>query len=243
MRITQGSTLQSLRAVQNFIDAHADALGGVPTSGAKKTLDDIVANFDASAQSQVSSHLESLSATFQHQALRSVLNRDHMAPIDKIARAELPDAPGIEVLRLPSSYLTAEKLKAAAYGMASAAEPYTEVFTNAGLPADFAKQLTDAADAMLATYTGRRQRKAVRRQATIGLRNLSSQGRRAVHVLNALIRSALKDDPTLTETWERTKRVQLVGSRNTPATPVASPAAAPADSASAPDTTPVEKAS
>ncbi|HEX8723956.1 MAG TPA: hypothetical protein VF737_01045 [Gemmatimonadaceae bacterium] len=210
MRMTEASTLQSLRSVQRFIDANQAALGGVPASGARAKLDAIVVSLDGCATAQSSSDIRARSATLEHYALRRALVRDHMAPIATIAASELSGAPEVEPLRLPQRRLSAEKLKAAAYGMAQAAAPFADVFTGSGMPPDFPKQLTDAADAMLATVTERRQRAVERKHATVGIRQFASQGRRVVHVLNALIRSALRDDPALLEAWHRAQRVYHV---------------------------------
>ena len=217
MRMTEASTLQSLRSVQRFVDANQAALGGVPTCGARTKLDAIVASCDAYANAQSTSDLQSRSATLEHHALRRVLVRDHMTPIARIAASELSDAPGVEPLRLPQGRLSAERLKAAAYGMAEAAAPFADVFTGSGMPADFPGQLTDAADAMLAAITERRQRRIERSEATVGLRHFASRGRRVVHVLDALIRSTLRDDSTLLAAWHSAQRVHLVpGGAGTP---------------------------
>ena len=43
METLQGSTLQSLVAVQSFLDTHQDKLGSVAISGSRRKLDDLVA--------------------------------------------------------------------------------------------------------------------------------------------------------------------------------------------------------
>ena len=90
MQTTQGSTLQSLRNVQAFLDANADKLAGVVKTGARKQLDDAVAELSSHASEQEGSNLASQSATRRQRSLRAALIRDHMEPIARIARAELP---------------------------------------------------------------------------------------------------------------------------------------------------------
>jgi hypothetical protein len=237
MRTSQGSGLQSLRAVQAFLDANAAVLGTIPTSGARKRLDDIVTALDAHADTQSGSSLAAKGATQKQYALRLTLLRDHMAPIAKIAAAELPDTPEMQPLRMPRGRPSAERLKALAYGMATAATPWADTFVNAGLPEDFIAQLTAAADAMLGTVGDRRQSRATRAAATKGLKTLLSKGRKVVHVLDAMVKRALaKDAPRLTA-WNTAKRVQLVPGGGQTA-PAPQPPAAPAGSAPAPASSP-----
>ena len=228
MQTKQGSALQSLRSVQAFLDANATALAGVVASGARKRLDDLVASLDGHADTQSTGVLAAQGATQDHQALRAALVRDHMAPIARIAAAELPNSPGIEPLRMPKGRPSVERLKALAVGMATAAEPYAAVFTAAGLPDDFVAQLTAAADAMLQTVGKRRQSRVVVAGATSGLRTKLSSGRKLVHVLDALVKRALANDPDLLREWNVAKRVQLVpGGQPAAASPAPAPAPAP----------------
>ena len=78
-----------------------------------------------------------------------------MAPIAKIAAAELPDTPELEPLRMPQDHPSIERLRAAALGMAKAAEPYAAVFIEAALPPDFIQRLIDAANTTVATVGAR----------------------------------------------------------------------------------------
>ena len=241
MRITQGSVLESLRSVQAFIDAHADALGPVPTCGTRKRLDDIVTSLDGYAGTQVGSQLASKGATQKHYTLRRTLLHDHMAPIAKIAASEFPDIPEFDPLRMPKGRPTAERLKAAAYGMAETATPFAATFTGAGLADDFIAQLTAAADAVVATVNNRRQSRSDWAAATKGLEFLASNGRKIVHILDAMIKRALKGDPALLRAWNSAKRVQLIpgGGATAPApAPAPAPAAAPEAPAPAPTPTP-----
>lgn len=234
MRTLQGNTLQSLRAVRAFLDANAAALPTVVGSGARRRLDDLVTALDGHASAQSESALGALSATQKHRALRAALLRDHMAPIAKVAASELPASPELEPLRMPRGAPSAERLKALAAGMAAASEPHAAVFTAAGLPDDFIAQLNAAADAMLATVGERRQSRAQQVRATNGLKSLLSAGRRVVHVIDAMAKSALRDDPVLLAAWNRVKRVELVGGGGQPAT--SPPSAPPPDPAPAPAT-------
>lgn len=239
MRTVQGSMLQSLRTVDAFLEEHADKLAGVVSSGSRQKLNDAIAELQSHAAEQTGSGLASQGATRKQLALRKALLRDHMAPIARIAKADLPQTPEIEPLRMPKGRPSIEKLAAAAYGMANAAAPFIGVFTTAGLPADFIAQLGNAADALVLSLSERSQSRGRQSGATKGLKSMLSAGRRIVHVLDAFVKSALKDDPALLANWNSVKRVQLVAVRPATPTPPAPPAPpAPSDPAPIPTPTP-----
>jgi len=226
LQTQQGSTLQSLVAVQNFLDAHQDTLGSVAISGSRKKLDDIVTQLTNHAAVQQGSTLAAQGETQTHRALRTVLLRDHMSHIARIARAELPSTPAVEPLKMPKGTLSVRRLAAAAQGMAQAAAPFSDVFTGAGLPADFIAQLTAASDAVVASVSTRMQTKGTRGGATQGLKTLLSRGRRIVHVLDGFVQTALQNDPAMLASWNIVKRVQRTN-RPSSATSVAGPAPVP----------------
>jgi len=222
MQTRQGSMLQSLRNVEAFLDQHADVLGNVVQSGTRQKLADAIAALSMHVSGQAGSNLASRGATQKHYARRQALIRDHMSHVARIAAADLPRTPELVPLRMPPQNLPAEKLAAAAYGMAEAAKPFVNVFTSAGLPADFIEQLVAAADAMTASIDDRAQNRSAQRGATTGLKAKLSAGRKIVHVLDAFVQTALKDDPTLLSAWNGAKRVRVIPP--TPATTLPAPA-------------------
>ena len=228
MRTSQGNTLQSLRSVQAFLRTNAAVLPTVATAGARQQLDDIVASLDGHAIVQSGSTLTARSATQRHTALRDVLLRDHMKPIAMIAAASLPKTPELEPLQMPKGRPTPERLRALAHGMANAAQPYEQVFINAGLPQDFLAQLIASADATTDTIGARQQNRVQVGSATRGLSVQLSNGRKIVHVLDAFVKSALKDDPSLLAGWNQAKRV---GKTNGPRAQVSTTPAPPAHAA------------
>jgi len=208
MRTRQGSTLQSLRAVQGFLDANAGELGAVANAGARKRLDGLIEALSTHAATQTGSNLAAQGATRKQYALRAILLHDHMAPIARIARVDLATSPEIEPLRMPRGNPATERLAAAAYGMAKAAAPHADVFIAAGLSDDFVEQLIAATDALLASLDERMQNRGLRAGATKGLEIRLSEGRKIVHVLDALVKTALKRNPVLLANWNIVKRVQ-----------------------------------
>ena len=125
MQTAQGNMLQSLRAVHAFLDENAAKLTGVVNTGARQKLDDAIAQLSTHASDQTGHYLAAQGATQKKAALRAALLRDHMAPIARIAAAELPASPEIEPLKMPRGRPATETLASLAYGMAQAATPFS----------------------------------------------------------------------------------------------------------------------
>src|SRR4051812_9936067 len=100
MQTRQGNKLQRLEAVQEFLDAHVEELKAVSTTGAKKQLDRLVAELRQLVATQSGSAMAAQGATQKQEVLRRVLREDHMAPIARIAVADLPPVPEVERLRM-----------------------------------------------------------------------------------------------------------------------------------------------
>jgi hypothetical protein len=141
-----------------------------------------------------------------------------MAPISRIARSDLPQTAVIQPLRMPQGKPTVEKLSMLATGMAQAAIPFSAVFIAAGLPTDFIARLEAAAAAMESSVDDREQSRGRRNGATKGLKSKLAAGRKIVHILDAFVNTALKDDLPLLAHWDAIKRVQLVGRSASPKT-------------------------
>jgi len=225
MQTTQGSVLESLQAVQTFLTDNADRLAGVVKTGARQKLDEAIAELTTHAEEQQGSHLAAQGNTQEKRNLQLVLRRDHMAPIARIARAELPPTPAVEPLKMPKGRPTVARLAALADGMANAAAPFADTFISAGLPTDFIAQLRAATTAMVAAVAERNQNRGKRGGATTGLKQKLGRARRIVHVLDAFIQTALKDDQVLLSSWNIVKRVRR--NTNRPATPAAPPGTPP----------------
>jgi hypothetical protein len=228
MQIVQGNTLQSLRAVQAFLDAHADLLASVANSGARKKLDAQVEGLSTHVATQSGSGLASKGATQKQRALRLTLLQDHMAPIARIAAADLPHTPELLPLKMPRGTPSTETLFAAATGMADTAERYSAVFIAAGLSQDFIAQLHAAAAALLVPLDARAQSRGSSQGATQGLKAELRSARKTVRVLDALVRRVLKADPALLASWNAVKRPPAKTGKA--AAPVTPPSPAPAAS-------------
>jgi hypothetical protein len=149
MQTRQGNLLQSLRNVQSFLDDNTPVLDSVVQTGARRRLDEVITQLASHASVQEASHIASQGSTRQQGVMRTMLLDDHMSPIARIARADLPNTPAIEPLRMPKGRPSTERLATAAYGMAKAAVPFAPVFVAAGLSVDFVARLNAAAGAMI----------------------------------------------------------------------------------------------
>jgi hypothetical protein len=227
MQTTQGNLLQSLRSVKEFLNENAARLGDVVTSGARVKLDQTIAALESHVAEQVGSVLAARGATERRRVLMTELVRDHMAPIARIAQADLPHIPEIEAFRLPRNNLSTERLAAAAHGMAQQAAPYADHFVKAGLPLDFIERLTAAADAMVQAVNDRAQSRGRRSGATKGLKATLTTARKLVQVMDAMVTSKLAGDPALLASWKQVKRVRRVAVRSQMPQPTAPAPGAP----------------
>ena len=213
MRTTQGNTLQSLHDVQQFLSEHAAQLSEIADSGARRHLDETITMLASDLTDQSGGDIVMRGATRTQHALRRALVRDHLAPIVKIARVEQDAVPALASFRLPRNNPTAAKLAAIAYGMADSVAPHASRFIGAGLRDDFIVRLTRATDALLAAIEERAQNRGRWHGGTQGLKTRLTTGRKLVHILDTLVRSALAEDPSLLAHWNSIKRVRRVSTR------------------------------
>ena len=100
---------------------------------------------------------------------------------------------------------------ASAEAMAKAVDPKKDLFISHGLPADFVEQLRAAADAVRQTIDARATSRTIRVGATAALRSDIRAARKAVRLIDTILRRDLKGSDTLRE-WESAKRVTRRGS-------------------------------
>jgi len=101
MQTRQAHTLQSLQAVQSFLDDPALELRSVSSGAARKRLDSLVTELQSHVTEQASSNFASQGATKRLRALRRSLLRDHMTPIARVAGADLPNSVEVQPLEMP----------------------------------------------------------------------------------------------------------------------------------------------
>jgi hypothetical protein len=227
MQTEQGNMLLSLHAVKAYLNENAARFAGVVQTGTRQRLDDGILALSEHVTEQSGNALAAKASTQTQRELRTVLLRDHMAPIARIARADLPRAPQFAALRMPRGRPSIPKLAAAATGMAREAANHADIFVAAALPADFAEQLDQASQALVESANARVLTTGRRTRATSGLRSKLTEGRRIVHVLDALVKKTLKnDEPELLREWNYVKRVPRTRGRGI-TTPAIAPVVAP----------------
>src|SRR4030081_2173295 len=101
MQTKQGNMLLSLRTVQEFLERNKDVLPELVKTGARQRLDEVIASLNGHASNQAGSAIGMRGATKLQRTLRTALRRDHMAPIARIAKLDLPPVPDLQALRMP----------------------------------------------------------------------------------------------------------------------------------------------
>ena len=210
MRTFQGNLLESLRNVKSFLDQHADKLQDVVKTGTCNALLEAIADLEGYNDQQAAGTGTARNATKQVAELRKELVTEHMALVARIAYASLPRSPELATLRMPRGTQSDTKIATRAYEMASSAEPFAQVFIDAGLPHDFIEQLKSAADRVIGARELRAMSQVNRVAATKGLVTKLSAGRKIVRILDVMVRRALKYEPALLAGWNQTKRVSKV---------------------------------
>jgi hypothetical protein len=215
----------ALRAAQQFLDAHGDAMGTVNASEPRQQLKEAVAAFDAIVTVQGTRGRESLGETSRIRSLEGGLLRE-MRPISKLARAKLGTDPEIAALTPTGKKLVGPRIVEAARAMGAAAVAHAATFKASGFPEDFLVQLSTATDVLATSIAARVAQRRERAGATKGLKDMLKSGRRAVHALDAAMQRYLVGNATLTEEWRIAKRVVLKpgvpqGTKAVPAAPAA----------------------
>ncbi len=240
MQSRQANMLRSLRSVEEFLTANAATLNGIVNSGTRKKLADAITTLETTVTNQAGASVIAQGGTSRYRALRRVLIRDHMAPIARIARAELPPTPEMSALKMPRQNWKVERLAAAARGMGEGARPHVAVFVEAGLEPDFIEQLDAASDAMVRSVSERAQTRGRLSGATKDLTTTLASARKLVDAVDALVTRALVDEPGMLKSWKVVKRVRRMPTHapdeTTPPAPVVLPSNANVPSAALPAT-------
>ena len=183
----QATQLQSLRAAQQFLDAHGPSIGTINSSGARRRMDELVTQVEQCLTTQEAALIAGRGETRRYQQLRQALLTLHMAPIEAIAHRELASTPEVSAVSIPRGNPSVTRLAAAARGMAQLATSHAPIFIEAGLPTDFIARLLTATDAMQASFDARSRWKSERRIATASVARHLRGGRQQLHILGRLL--------------------------------------------------------
>lgn len=208
MQLKWKKQIDALQRVQVFLGARPVA---APASYAepKEILDDVIAKLRDYATSQVSGQRLSQAEKEKQEELVRRLREHHLRPIAAIAKASLSQSPGIgRALRMPAGNLGVFGLLSAARSIRTSIALYEPVFVRNGRPADFLEQLDAAIAALGESVDGRGG--YVRRHvgARAGIQKELKRGRRAVEMLDSIVRVAFEGNDVVLAEWEIAKRVQ-----------------------------------
>ena len=221
------STLSSFQRVQEFLAQHPFSEESAALGAQLSELNDVIAQLVTESVSQESSSRFVRAHVESQRKLRARLYTEHMTPISRVAR-EVFGATGMDrAFLMPRRATVNQVLLAAAGFMAEAAAKWKDVFLQHGLPQDFIEQLTSATSALEEARNARTESARQRVTATASLNDLLKRGRRAVRMLDAILRPRLVKDPELLAAWQSAKRVPPA-SPPKPATDESSGTAVPA---------------
>lgn len=222
MNQTHQRTLDSLRRVQDFLDTHADVLGGIVNSEGRKEIDAAVAAIDSHRTNQGTANRDLAGQMGRQQALAKQLIASHLLPIAKFARGKLRGVPDFAALTQAVDASKPKQLLLNARTMADAAAKYADRFASAGLAANTVERLKTATDALESAMAQRSHLTGVRKVSTGEIENALVQGRDGVRVVGALLAQGLSPNDALFTAWKSISRVEEKsgGVRRSKAAPV-----------------------
>lgn len=201
--------LERYERVKEFLRAHVPA-GAPPAYVAKMNLlTAFLARLTALLSDQVTGVNESRDDLKRTARARRTLRERHLRPIALIAKGELSSDPdALESLAIPTARLTNTDLLTAAGSVRKAAQKYEQLFVDAGRPADFLAQLDAAMGALNASLLNRASNVGLHVGARAGLAQALRDGRRQLHVLDALVTDAYAGNAEVLARWQLAKRVK-----------------------------------
>jgi hypothetical protein len=249
MEQLQQRKVDSLRRVQDLLEASANRLGALKESEGRRQLDKAVNALAKYGDEQAATELAMKGQMGRQRSQYAALRASHMKPIATFARARLRGVPDFAALVKSGRGLQPKQLVRAARAMAAAAAPQADLITGAGFPADTIAQLAAAASELETTLFERASANVRRVGSTAGIREELMKGREAVRMLDAVVSKRFAGDETFLAAWRAAHRVTAKSgavrlSVVSPATATAPPASeAPAaelstvggDQASSPD--------
>lgn len=209
MQFKQSSAALTVVATQRFITKHADRLGPIANSGAKRALDEIGVVLEANAREQAACTAAARRLTRKRREARDALLHAHMAPISYVARIDIADYPEITALHMPRRNIKDQDLIEKAHAMAATAADYSDVLLDSLPDENFVTSLVCAAETLEGALKERGQRIFARQKATAALRSAYSAARLRIRLIDGFVTSAVRHDPALLFEWNNSKRVMM----------------------------------
>ena len=224
MQGREKQVIEAYQRVQAFLRANP---APAPTTygDSDKILDDVIATLSEHASTQRVGLRLSQGEQRRQQSLMRKLREQHLRPIVAVAKSAIGEMPGIErALKMPNASYGVVKLLADATAIAEAVAKYEPVFVKRGRPTDFLAQLKGRIDELQATTTGRATLVGRRVGARAGIAEEIRRGRKAVEVLDSIVRAAFAESDVVLARWQVAKRLQSLPG----GTPAADPTSAAA---------------
>ncbi len=208
MELKQNNIFDTGRRVQTLLASESAALGPTVPAPLQAQLDTAMTQLATSAQDQ-----ESLASSVRGEAasqvtMRKALRVDFLTPMGRIARHALRNSPDLEALVVPASVTRKGDFMNKVNAVAGAAAKHEKDFVDHGMPADFIARLDTAVGALNASIDTRGKQKGLLTQAGKGIKDSTKAVRDVLHVMDGIMRSALKQNQPLLANWIATKRVQ-----------------------------------
>lgn len=208
MHAHQAAVLETLSAVQTFLDEKKERLGDLNDSPPRRVLDQIVDQLTESSLAQLAGQCAGRGETARLAKLRHELRVLHMQPIAAVVKTVLPQAPTLSAFTVPYENTSSMRLIAAAGAMAEAAKTHEAVLIDAGLPHDFVEDLQAAATTLQNSLNTRTMSMGRSQGATRALKPLVRHGLAILKVLDAMLSKAFKFDEALLGAWNQVKTVR-----------------------------------
>ncbi|MGH7638466.1 MAG: hypothetical protein ACREOK_12530 [Gemmatimonadaceae bacterium] len=210
MDARQTNRIESHQRVKVFLEANP-APDNAGIAQAKAALDAVLAELTDHSSAQVAGGQLSRFERRRVESLMKKLRDQHMKPIATIAKGEIDAQPGItEALRMPEGGTGPVTLLAAARAMLTSASKFQPTFVRHGRPEDFLDQFGAAIDAIEEALVGQSQNIGTKVGARAGLAKALQRGRRAVEILDPLVKIAFEGNAVVLAQWATAKRVRAV---------------------------------
>jgi hypothetical protein len=218
--------IEAYQRVQAFLVANP-APAPATYADSEKILDGVVARLSEHASTQRSGLRLGQAEREKQRTLMRKLREQHLRPIVAIGKSAVDEMAGIEqALKMPSADYGVVKLLADATAIAEAATKYEPVFVTRGRPADFLAQLKAAIDELRVITTDRATLAGRRVGARAGIGEEIRRGRKAVEVLDSIVRAAFVDNEVVLARWQVAKQLHsLPGGTPAAQTTAAAPTA------------------
>jgi len=211
MKHAEEKLIQTLGPVEVFLEDTKEIMDATHTAEARRFFSAHRQEMVQHREAQEAFKRQARQSVAEQRALRVRLLRQHMYPIAAVAGAVLPDVGELSALAVPSQPSRFGQLVAAGRGMAEAARKHEAVLLSAGLAPDFIARLVAATDALENAMKETVRIRALRVEATAGLRKQGQKARKVLRALDRMVQAAIAADDVLLVRWAHIRRIASIG--------------------------------